>query len=74
MRWLCECRGPCRRTFDLDHVVYRYLSTMGAVITEECADREGRTVVHRHRAAGVAVVATIRHHSPAPSAHFAINP
>lgn len=59
MKWLCECRGPCRRSFDLAADVYRYLSLHGAVVALECAEREGRTVLHEHRAAGVAAVATI---------------
>jgi hypothetical protein len=59
--YLCECRGPCRRSFALDHQVYRYLSRMGTVVAAECAERERREPLHQHRAAGVVVVNTIRH-------------
>jgi hypothetical protein len=61
MKFLCECRGPCRRILNLDHDVYRYLSTMGAVLAAECAEREHRDPVHQLRSAGVVVVGTISH-------------
>lgn len=56
--YLCECRGPCRRSFELDHDVYRYLRTLGAVLHAECAEREDRVVVHQLREKGLVVVNT----------------
>lgn len=58
--YLCECRGPCRRSFQLDHPVYHWMTMMGAVLAAECAEREHRTVLHQHRPAGVVVVASTR--------------
>ncbi len=48
MTFCCECRGPCRRTLDLPVDVYRWLRTMGAVVSPECAKREHRTVKHNY--------------------------
>ena len=46
--YLCECRGPCRRSFDITHEMYAWLRQMGTVVTPECAKREDRSVVYRY--------------------------
>lgn len=57
MRWLCECRGPCRKTVELAADTYRWLSLRGAVLTWPCAYREERQVLYRYSLDVVVVVA-----------------
>jgi hypothetical protein len=62
MKWLCECRGPCRRSFDLPVDTYRWLRQRGSVVTDECALREDRTVVTRYGTSGIVVTLTSGSH------------
>lgn len=55
MLYLCECRGPCHRTFDLTLDTYRWLRTMGTVVAPECAERESREIVARYNGRVVVV-------------------
>jgi hypothetical protein len=54
--YLCECWGPCRRRIELHRDAFAWMTKFGNVVTAECAEREGREVLHQHRAAGVVVV------------------
>ena len=66
--YLCECRGPCRRSFEITHDTYSWLRRMGAVLTPECAWREERTVVYRYNGCvvvGVSIGTTVS--PPRPS-------
>jgi hypothetical protein len=67
MLYLCECRGPCRRTFDLTLDTYAWLRTMGTVVSPECAEREDREVVARYNARVVVVHSNGARCRPAPS-------
>ena len=55
MQFCCECRGPCRRTFDITSETYSWLRSMGAVLAPECATRERRKVLYRYNGAAVVV-------------------
>ena len=73
--YLCECRGPCRRSFNLTPDTYDWLRSMGAVLTPECAVREQREPLYRHNGAAV-VTGTNgpRVRVPTSSSASAINP
>jgi hypothetical protein len=71
MAYLCECRGPCRRFMRISHETYGWLRSMGAVLTPECADREGRVVLYRYNGTAVVANTTGTHVRPPRSA---INP
>ena len=62
VKWLCECRGPCRLTFDVPADTYRWLRQRGSVLRLECAEREDRIIVHRYGDSGIVVVLTSGSH------------
>lgn len=65
MHFLCECRGPCRRSFDLTPEIFAWLRKMGAVVAPECAERERREIVFRYNEGAVVVSSNIpRVHPP----------
>lgn len=67
MLFCCECRGPCRRAFDLTPHTYSWLRKMGAVLTPDCAEREQRDVVYRYNGSAVVAVTTGAHVRPVRS-------
>ena len=58
MLFLCECRGPCRRSLELTLSTYSWLRSMGAVVTPDCAERDQSTVLYRYNGH---VVVTLTH-------------